>query len=48
MAEQLLITLTRHGPGDRLSRQERACAQAYAKQGVRDKAALAHLLSRPV
>lgn len=36
VAEQLLVTLTRHGPSDRLSRQERACAQAYA-QGASHK-----------
>lgn len=31
VAEQLLVTLTRRGPSDRLSRQERACAEAYAQ-----------------
>jgi len=74
VAEQLLVTLTRNGPSDRLTRQERACAQAYAqglsykevarelglapatvrhhlretyaKLGIRDKAALAQLMSQ--
>lgn len=74
VAEQLLVTLTRRGPADRLSRQERACAEAYAqgasykevarqlglapatvrhhlreayaKLGVKDKAALAQMLGR--
>lgn len=31
VAEQLLITLTRRGPSDRLTRQERTCAEAYAQ-----------------